>query len=407
MTSLTERFPDLADRGDPELMRVITDLDDACSSLTLPPERDAAILRAMTSHAAQAAGQPTRSRLAGLRPRWPARLTAAVTAAAVILTAGGVYLHGQGAATASAQTILRHAAVAGISASRAAHSTYRLTTSRGDRGTADVWIEADASGTPVGFALTQTLARAGALHPQLSSRRLQIGATVQTYNPATNTVQTTPADSSSRQLASMFAGPLIAYHLSALASQHGVRVLPRTTLGGAKVDALQVGVGHDATTFYYDAESYVLRGIDWTSNRVAWRARLVRSATVPLKDVPATAFTLNAPTNAHVDEQATAGADDFLGWMADACHSTPQAILDDMRAHLDSTGLDICRDTNPGITGDELAGALAAAPRAYFARELAAGEITQQEAEQNSANADTKMRYFVTTPVRNLRILNQ
>lgn len=404
MTTPVERYADLTDQYDPDLTRVVSDLDEACARLTLPPDQDAAIMRNLK---AQAHSKPARRRFPSLRPRVPGRLASAGVSVALILAGAGAYLHEQGAATASAQTILRHAATAGISPTRAAHSVYRLTTSRGDSGSVDVWIEADASGSPVGFALTQTMARAGAAEPQLSSRRLQIGETVQTYDPSTNTVQTAPADSSSRQLATMFAGPFIAVHLSSLASQQGVHVLPERTVDGAQVDVLQVGSGADASTFYFDTQSYVLRGVDWTQGGVSWQARLARYATVPLSSVPGNAFTLNAPANAHMDKPATGAGDDFLGWMATTCHSTPQAILEDMRAHLDSTGVDICRDTNPTITADELATALSAAPKAYFARELAAGQITAQQAREYSTNATTKMRFFVASPVRNLSILAQ
>jgi hypothetical protein len=100
--------------------------------------------------------------------------------------------------------------------------------------------------------------------------------------------------------------------------------------------------------------------------------------------VPAAAFSLNAPPNARVEASDHGAGQDFLSLLASTCHSTLQAVLDDMRAHPDSTGFAICHDTNPGISSDQLVAALSPSPEAA-----------------------TKMRVFVSTPVRYLGILGQ
>jgi hypothetical protein len=138
---------------------------------------------------------------------------------------------------------------------------------------------------------------------------------------------------------------------------------------------------------------------------MTWRARLASYSSVPIGSVPSNAFTLNAPAGAHVESQDQ-GAQDFLALMASTCHSTAQGVLSDMQSHRDSTGLQICRDTNPTITADQLVASLLAAPKAYCAKQVASGQMSPREAATELANGATKMTYFVSTPVRALSILN-
>ena len=312
------------------------------------------------------------------------RLSGSVLALTVLLAGSLAYLHTQSPSIVSAQVVLQRASTAGISATTVSHTVYHLTASSGLHGTGDVWLEADASGSPVGFALTQTVTQPTSPAPKLDYRTVQTGGTVQTYDPGRNSIRTYPASATDSQRVSMFDAPFIALHLQQLASQDGVRVLPQSTLDGVPVTVLQTGSGANTDTFYLDRQSYVLRGVDWTVNGVNWQARLVSQATVPLSAVPATAFTLNAPADARVEAPAQGTGLDLLSLMAGACHSTSQAVLDDMRAHLDSTGLAICHDTNPGITSEQLVAALSPTPEVSI-----------------------KARYFVSHPVRYLRILAQ
>jgi Sigma-70 region 2 len=73
------------------------------------------------------------------------------------------------------------------------------------------------------------------------------------------------------------------------ASLDGGQVTGHETLDGVPVDVVKDSAGN---ILYFDAQSYVLRGVDWfpnhdgASSRSSWHARLLQYGTVPASAVP-------------------------------------------------------------------------------------------------------------------------
>src|SRR5262249_26529649 len=109
----------------------------------------------------------------------------------------------------------------------------------------------------------------------------------------------------------VFDGASVAQSLSTLAqdSPQQVRLLPQQTLDGHIVDVVEVDgwVQGPAqrTVFYFDAQSYVLRGFDATSldpsyPMPSWQARFSAATTMAASAVPPQTFALAAPATAMV-----------------------------------------------------------------------------------------------------------
>lgn len=328
MKPFHERYPDLlGEQADPQLVRCVTDLDDTCSAFRLPARRDAAIVRAL---AQQMTDQ--RQRTHGVRHApvltWlsvPWRQTrgrlASVTLVLLLALSGAVGLLRLQSPTpvSAAQVILQRAAAAlhAASSDQVIHTTYTITAPGGvtivGSGTTgspvalDVWIHRDASG-----ALTEAITFSTSTG-SLLGRAILTDQTATTYDAASNTIQTGAVSPESPVLAHPFDAASLAQVVPALAqgADQTARLLPPQTLDGSTVDVVEVNrtdTAGDTTprtvTLYVDAHTYVLRRLDVTTGTApsisSATVQLVRYATVPLADVPAHTFTLNAPATARV-----------------------------------------------------------------------------------------------------------
>jgi hypothetical protein len=359
---------------------------------------------------------------------WPRRL--AVTrlrlvslVAALLLALSGVvgYLRVQTPTPASAQTMrVLHRAVAALrlAPNQAAHATYRITVSVGAvaadsgkagglTGVADVWIQADANGAPTLSAQTLTMDKAG-----MNSRYIQTGQRVYAYNPemrGDNTIVLGPdarIHPSWLVPANVFDGASVTQELSTFATQSPQRVqlLPQQTLDGHTVDVIEVDGWTDRpaqrTTFYFDAQSYLLRGFDAVSRdpsypTPSWQARLNRYTTMPATAVPPHTFTLNAPATARVVLPDLAHPDAFKTLQtafAATCHSSAniKQVLGSGQSLLAA-----CRVTAPGVTQADLVAALAAPDKAA----LAAGQITPAQETAGLAALHAQLTTLVTAPM--------
>jgi hypothetical protein len=209
---------------------------------------DLAITRAIAEH-------ETRPRAASPRPlmrRLRLRLSAPIAAVAVLAVGAGAYFHNQGPTPVSAQTILRHTEMAGLASNQVTYFKYQITSSTGYSGTGQFWVKANAGGMPVGVAFD------GADPASIGTGRLLVAAYEAKANGA-------------------LPHPLAA---SELAGQQ--------TLDGHAVDVVKLSNG---VTLYVDAQSYVVRGADWSATKAGvtatGQARLLQYGTVPLSTVPA------------------------------------------------------------------------------------------------------------------------
>jgi hypothetical protein len=386
MTPLTERYPDLlGDQDDSALLACVADLDATRDVFTLSPECDAAIARVLFADApfpGRPTVRPSLHRLTSLP--WPAlrwRLAPLVMAVVLMGSGLGVYLHGAGSTSVSAQTVLQRAAGVSPGANEATHTTYRLTASGGYTGTADVWVGADAQGSPSEFALTVTMAKDGQPAPELSGQSVLNGQALRAYDPASNTVTVSPPAQG------MLIGILASQKISrALAVGNQPFTLRQETLDGVSVYALTAPSG-DVQTFYFNAQSYILEGADWTQGGRSWQTRLAPASyqTMALAAVPPHAFTLNAPANAHVVTLSPAkGSGEGLDITAAAaaCHMTIPVFQAAMQAG-DRSMLAICQETAPSMTDQQLVTALLVPFKASLDAQVASGALTRtQEADE-------------------------
>jgi hypothetical protein len=412
MTPLTDRYPDvLGDQDDPALLACVADLDATRAIFTLPPERDAAIARVLFADAplpARPTVRPPLHRLTALP--WPARRWRLAPLMMAVLLVGsglGVYLHGTGPTPVSAQTVLQRAAAVRPGPNQATHAIYRLTASGGLTGTADVWVGTDAQGEPLEFALTVTAARDGKPAPELSGQSVLTGQTLRAYDPVSNTVTVSPWGTSDQdqQLLETFIGALAAQKVSqALAAQQQTAAqAQQQTLDGVSVYAFSVaGAGE---TFYFNAQSYILQGADWTRDGRPTQARLDPASyqTMALAAVPPQAFTLTAPANAQVVTPSPQGAqakksgvpDPIITAAAAACHTTISAFNAAMQAD-DKSMLAICQETAPSMTAQQLVTALLAPVEASLDAQVASGALTPTQEADQLAGVQRKLLLMVT-----------
>jgi hypothetical protein len=424
---IEERYADLLGaQSTPAVKRLVRALDAVCAPPASPraPQLDAAmarVLQARTTVLRHTATARKHRSLMGMR----LRLVSLVAALLLALSGVAGYLRLAGPTPAAAQTmrILHRAAAAlHLSPNQAAHVAYSVTVTVGGiadpsgkaagglTGTADVWIQADASGAPTLSAQTLTMDK-----PGMTSRYIQMGQQVYAYNPemrGDNTIMLAPE---ARGHASwlvpndVFDAASATQELSTLATQSPQRVqlLPQQTLDGHTVDVIEVDGWTNRpaqrTTFYFDAQSYVLRGFDATSQdpsypMPSWQVRLRSYATMPAADVPPHTFTLNAPATARVqlpDLGDPAAVQTLETAVTATCHST---------AHLKAllvggqSVLAACQATAPGVTQAGLVAALAAPYQASLDAAAAAGQITPAQQADSLAAVQAWLETWVTTP---------
>ena len=311
MNPLTERYSDLlGDQDDPALLACVADLDATRAVLTLHPEDDAAIARVLCADA------PLPVRPAARRPlhrltslSWPARRRQLAPLLMAVLLVGsglGVYLHGAGPSPVNAQTILHRVAAVTSVPNHATHSTYRITGSGGYTGTVDVWVGTDAQGAVSEFAMTASMSLNGQPDPGLDHRGVMTNQESQVYDPARNTITaSSPPSGEDQQFEGVFVGTLVARTMNRC--QVAVQ---QQTLDGVPVYALRFEPSNQ--TVYFNTQSYVLEGSDWTRNWEIssawhWHARLDPSSyqTMPLSAVPLHTFRLNAPPTARVERETS------------------------------------------------------------------------------------------------------
>jgi hypothetical protein len=414
MNPLRERYPDLlGEQDDPALRACVADLDATRAVFTLPPERDAAIARVLCTEAPLPVRPPVRPSFHRLTSvPWPTRRwrLAPLLMAVLLLGSGlGVYLHGAGPTPVSAQTVLQRAAAVRPGPNQATHALYRLTGSGGVTGTADVWVGTDAQGAPSEFALTVTGAQDGQPAPEFSGQSVLTGQTLKEYAPASNTVTVYPqgAVDQGPQLQERFVGALAAQQVSRLlaAQQQTAAPAQQQTLDGVAVYAVSVAVAGAGETFYFNAQSYILQGADWTQDGRSSQARLDPASyqTLALADVPPQAFTLTAPANAQVvtlspqagQPKAPGVPDPLITAAAAACHTTVPAFHAALQAGATSM-LAICQETAPSMTAQQLVTALLVPLQAALDAQVASGALTRTQEADQLAGAQHKLLGMVT-----------
>lgn len=326
MTTLDERYDDLLNGDDdPALARLVAELGTLREG-SLSQRGDMTIRHALAVRAQHLALQRG-SRVAPVgrarQRRWTnllqARFSVAFAALAIVLLSVGTYLHGQGPTPVSAQTVLHRAAAAGPGPNQATHATYRVSSSDGSTGTAEVWIGYDGSGTATQLALTLSLSQKGHPGATVNANLVAVGlGLVQVYNlpdgspgqipapptsgsgsmgmerpvPATPgqavspTMISSAAYSPARAMKGIVVGTLLAQKLG---KQPDAYKLEQETLNGVPVYALQPASAGNVT-YYFNAQSYVLQGADWMQDGSAWQARLDSYRSVPLSAVPTHTF---------------------------------------------------------------------------------------------------------------------
>jgi hypothetical protein len=329
---------------------------------------------------------------------------------AVALVAGGLLsqLHGSGATPVSAQTVINRAAAAGPAAGQAQHFIYRLTTSDGYAGTADLWVGSQA--IPDGpIALTESMSRNGVDAPALNLQFVLNGAESRTYDPATNKIVVGSPDFTSysglRLLLGVFAGRKIGNALESGAGAPPASQLTHVTFNG--VSAYSVTMG-DLGTLYFNDQSYRLEGLNWTDGSHSWQARLLNEAVIPLTSVPAGTFTLHAPASAQTvagpapTKKTGAGVSipvDFFEALAAVCRTTPETIKSELRTAPGATALQVCQQTRPGVTADQLFSDLLSQIKIQLDSAVASGTITRSQADAAYSGLQPKLRMFITSPI--------
>jgi len=323
MSTLTDRYRDLLpEERDDNGVRAIADFHAAYKILP-PPHLRAAIDRTLRARIADM------DRVAPVRrvPRTACPRQRMISLVMILLLAfGGLagYLRLATSTPVSAQAVLRRAAALRLAPHQAAHLIYgvvmddQVTATRAT-GTADVWIRADAHGTPTLFAQTLIMhVRDRHGTTQVHIRYLQTEQQVYVYDAERGTIMVGPSavllpidrGSSGWVVPSaLLDGIQVARYLSTRAqgTSPPVRLQLHRPLDGHLVDAVTVEnwlIRRDLrTTFYFDTYSSVLRGFDAVSvGRFAalpvWHIRL-RAATTLAKALSST-FMLHAPASARI-----------------------------------------------------------------------------------------------------------
>ena len=427
MTSPNERSHDRpGDDLDRIRTRLIDDLTQAYRAAAPPPHLDSAVLQALRASVLDRDRSQTRaawSRRLHLRPaaRGARHAVLAAVAAALLLAMSGIVgaLHAGGPTLVSAQTVLRRVAARQLAPNQAAHLVETVTVTLDGRtatGTADVWFQTDANGTPTLSVQDLTLDKGGkggadravaSSVPARHSRFIQIGSQLLAYNPelrGDNTIMLASRGQTRTHPSwvvpnEVFDGASVAQSLSALAqaSPQQVRLLPQQTLDGHTVDVVEVDGWTQApaqrTVFYFDAQSYVLRGFDATGldpsyPMPSWQARFSAATTMAASAVPPQTFALAAPATARVALDLGGPA-----FGTAPCHFSATAKESLRSGH---SLLSVCQATAPGVTAAALVAALAAPDKATLDAAVAAGVLTPAQAAVYLGQVQDQLTAYVT-----------
>jgi len=307
--------------------RLIADLDQAYNAARPPAHLRSSVMAAWERHGQGRSQAATRGR----RPRlaWVASV-----AATLVLALGGVTAYGrlQQPTMASAQTILSHAAkttphlVAGqiLHVRMSYHNantvtdetTHTTTPSQTSDGTTDLWMAAGADGSLDRLDSTSTSSDGSLL-----SRVVEVGTTRTEYNAPSNFATVTtdiPPTAPLRRMARNSPDLGLLVQRSQQASAQNVHLLPQQQLAGNTVDVVAVDSvlsagSHSTVTFFIDAATYTLRGID--SNVVDAQGTLLSSnsgrvldySVAPLTAAPSTAFSFAPPAGTTVTTSVYSG----------------------------------------------------------------------------------------------------
>lgn len=332
MTTLYDHDLALGEEArDPAMRHLLGDLDRLYPAAHLSPPRRASVDRVV--YARLATTTTVGARIAPCRGQGMRRRLMSL-AAALVLAFGGLtgYLRLHAPTPVSAQTILHRAAEAtarlGGPSDEVIHQVSTVSTMlklnvTPLHATVDQWIQLDAAG-----ALVQRAATVHSAAGALVARILDAGGTEQIYDTAGNTIFTNPLPTGATPWTRDPSGLAYARQVLLAAQQnHGptVRLLPAQTLNGVAVDVVAVDIAQPASplplagftpqhltaTFYIDAQTYALRGMDLSELTAAAPAPIVtmrvtgRDA-LPLASVPAATFALDAPADAQVWRPAPA-----------------------------------------------------------------------------------------------------
>jgi hypothetical protein len=152
------------------------------------------------------------------------------------------------------------------------------------------------------------------------------------------------------------------------------------------------------TTFYFDAQSGILRGfdavgIDPSYPMPSWQVRLESYTPVAAAAVPGGTFALNAPADARI-----VAPDPDMYIFASVCHLTLSSNLKHILGGGTQSPLAACQATAPTVTADSLVAALIAPFRTMLNGAVAAGQVTTGQEVVALAAQQQWLRTFVTTP---------
>jgi hypothetical protein len=184
----------------------------------------------------------------------------------------GVFLNGQSPAAASAATILRHAATAGLAPSQITYFDYQVTNSAGFGGATKIWMQADANGQPTRMTYDPQPRIDVAMHEFICP-----------------TVSDCYANIATRFLVGSYEDIV---GQNSPASLAGSQVTGQQTFDGVLCDVVRAPSG---ATLYFDAQTYVLQGAQWTDleqggaqqgPNSTWDAELTQTSTVAASEAP-------------------------------------------------------------------------------------------------------------------------
>lgn len=307
--------------------------------------------------------------------------------------------------TVSAHEILARAAAAQLPSNGFAHMVYTIEgltpTQRG--GSAEVWLGADADGNIARTALSMTfLNQDGSAHEIL--RMVIVGDAVQIYdyNPAANTVRLDKGkyEQVIGDSPNHFDGKSVAKALEKIAAgnEHGVELLPPQSFYDKPVYVVQMQDNGETTIFYFDAQTYVLRGYVTTQTR----AHLTQEEIVPAAQVKSDAFDFNPPvfarevTNGPFDSQYSTDLSISQGVFVSACHLTGAEQY--VAAARGKTPLALCQEQDPTVTEDALVGTLMSPMKEKFDAVVKAGNMTLAQETESLKNLQTKLREWMNSP---------
>ncbi len=399
--------------------RLVDDLVQTYQAGPPPARLDAGVLHAIQSYTAVDRHSWRAHQRGWSFPHRTGFRVAAVAATLLLALSGGVgYMRFSGPQAVSAQTVLRRAASAmALGPNQAAHFVYTVSVDGGQAspqgnltGAADVWVQTDAGGAPALSVESLSMGKSG-----MNSRYLQVGSQLYAYNPEMRNDNVILLHAASRGMASWvlppeaFDGATVAQQASALAqhSPQSVSLLPQQTLDGYTVDVVEVNGWTNRpaqrTLFYFDSQTYMLRGFDATSNEPSyampsWQARLSSNTTMAPSVVPASTFTLGAPPTARIQfdlaDPVTAQAFDA------ALTATCQAALNVKQIYVSGQSpLAACQVTAPGVTAGALVAALAASDKAALATAVTQNVLGQTLATTALDAEQAWLTTWVTTPL--------